>query len=55
MGEGSKVFGVRFPVLFVFDFKSVNIFEHLNEYLERITSLLEAKGRFRVIKLCGLD
>lgn len=43
MGEGSKVFGVRFPVLSVFDFKSVNIFERLNEYLERIPNSLEVK------------
>lgn len=43
LGEGSKVFGVRFPVLSVFDFKSVNIFERLNEYLERIPNSLEVK------------
>lgn len=30
-------------MLFVFDFESVNIFERLNEYLERIPSSLEAK------------
>lgn len=43
VGRGCEAFGARFPVLFVFDFNSVNIFERLNEYLERIPSALEAK------------